>query len=67
MSKSTEIVRWRDFNALRRAHVSLHVVRRMVAPRIIPGQERIARRKALVSVIAFKFSRAPGSHTSALC
>ena len=27
-----KFARWRDFNALRRAHVSLHVTRRAVLP-----------------------------------
>ena len=30
----TKFARWRDFNALRRAHVSFHVTRKVVAPEI---------------------------------
>ena len=32
-AKSLRGPRWRDFNALRRAHVSLHVTRRAVLPK----------------------------------
>ena len=31
-SKITKFVRWCDFNALRRAHVSFQLIRRVVAP-----------------------------------
>ena len=56
----------RDFNALWRAHVVLHVTRRVVAPKSNTGTGRIARRKALASMVAFRFSLASGSRTSAL-
>ena len=65
-SKSTKIVRWRDFNALRRAHVLFHVIRKVVTPKSNTGTGRIARRKAFASMMAFQFSLASGSRTSAL-
>ena len=39
-----KFVRWRDFNALRRAHMSLHVTRRVVTPKSNTGTGAIARR-----------------------
>ena len=33
VSKFMKFARWRDFNALRRAHVSFQVTRRVVAPK----------------------------------
>ena len=54
------------FNALRRANVLLHVTPKVVAPKSNTGTRRIARRKALASMLAFRYSPASGSRTSAL-
>ena len=48
------------------AHVSLHVTRRVVTPKNNTGTGRIARRKRLAPLMAFRFPRASGFRTSAL-